>query len=211
MESYLEHEQLQQAREEQLDHINIHSCRMALLLKVMLLDCRFQMHLLSCQLAAARTDVAANVQLLQRFPHLLVGMVPTLHLESGMYAQVMGYHDHAVLHFAASKLQSTNKLHQACCDALKAMALLARGGEGAGERKLGSGFLMKEDHCVMLQGLVVVLLFSCAACSPAGIHLLSACTSANSSTHLNAYPMLSSHGGKRGSGSVCADARSSLK
>jgi hypothetical protein len=131
--AYLEHEQLHHSNEEQLDHISIYSCRMALLLKVLLLDCRFQMHLLSCQLAAARADVVANIQLLQRFPTLLDPLQATLHLESGMYAQVLGYHDHAVAHFGASRGQSSSKLHQVCCDALKALALLARGEEGAGK------------------------------------------------------------------------------
>lgn len=78
--------------------------RAALLLslRVLLGEARVQSRLLATDLAGARAEVAAQMLLAERFPGLLARLLPTVHLQAGLYAQAVGVWPAADAHFAAA-------------------------------------------------------------------------------------------------------------
>lgn len=117
--------------ESTLKHINVYTVRSCLVLRVLLLEARQQLNLLASNFAAARQDVADNIQLLQRFPTLLVSLQPSVHLQAGLYSQAVGAYDAAVQHF--SKAASSQDEHmRVCARCLAALSYLAQGAPNAG-------------------------------------------------------------------------------
>jgi hypothetical protein len=78
--------------------------RAALLLslRVLLGEARVQSRLLATDLAGARQEAAAQMLLAERFPTLLARLLPTVHLQAGLYAQAVGVWPAADAHFAAA-------------------------------------------------------------------------------------------------------------
>lgn len=97
----------------------------AVALHLLLLETRCQLHLLSGALAAARDDVCAAVEAADSQPGVLSeGLVPSLHVLAGLYAQAMGASDAAHAHFvAATRGGDTHVAGSARC--LAALAALA--------------------------------------------------------------------------------------
>lgn len=117
--------------EASVDHVNVYTVRSCLVLRVLLLETRQQLNLLASNFAAARLDVADNIQLLQRFPTLLVSLQPSVHLQAGLYSQAVGAYDAAVSHL--SKAAQTPDDHmRVCARCLAALSYLAQGAPDAG-------------------------------------------------------------------------------
>lgn len=127
----------QTSTEATLDHINVYSVRSCLVLRVLLLETRMQLQLLSSSMTAARQDAADSIQLLQRFPTLLVSLVPSVHLQAGLYAQAVDAHDAALAHLHKAAACQDEHM-RACAQCLAALCCLARDAPGAGEVAGGS-------------------------------------------------------------------------
>jgi hypothetical protein len=67
--------------EQELDHTHVWVARALAVLRILLIECRCQLHLMQSNFSAARADVAANTALQERFPVLLEGMRPALHMQ----------------------------------------------------------------------------------------------------------------------------------
>ncbi|GBF89516.1 hypothetical protein Rsub_02088 [Raphidocelis subcapitata] len=88
--------------ESQLDHTQVWPARALAVLRILLLEARAQLHLLSSNFAAARADVAANAALFARFPVLLEAVAPSLHMQAALYAHAVGAFGAAVAHYTAA-------------------------------------------------------------------------------------------------------------
>lgn len=71
------------SQESQLNHFTTPAARCCLLLRLLLLEAREQLHLLSSDYAAARRDVQESITLLSRFPMLLAELRENVHLQVG--------------------------------------------------------------------------------------------------------------------------------
>lgn len=76
--------------------------RACLVLRLMLLETRQQLHLLCSNLEAARADAFASIRVLSQFPKLLAGLAPLVHVQAGLYAQAVGSFAAAAQHFMAA-------------------------------------------------------------------------------------------------------------
>ena len=118
--------------EAKVDHVNVYTVRSCLVLRVLLLETRQQLSLLSSNFAAAKQDAAENIQLLQRFPNLLVSLQPSMHLQAGLYAQAIGAYDAAAQHF--NKAAAAQDEHmQVCARCFSALSYLAERTPDAGK------------------------------------------------------------------------------
>jgi hypothetical protein len=110
--------------------------RTCLALRVLLLEARLQLSILSSDFAAARAAAAESIALSAQFPALLQDARPMVHLQAGLYAQAVGSIDAALAHFnkMAALAGQCNADHLAvdgCC--LAAMCCLAQGSPNARE------------------------------------------------------------------------------
>jgi len=85
-----------------LDRRDAARARLLLALRVLLGEARLQARLLATDLAGARAEAAAQMLLAGRFPGLLARLLPTVHLQAGLYAQAVGVWPAADAHFAAA-------------------------------------------------------------------------------------------------------------
>lgn len=113
--------------EASLDHISTYEVRSCLVLRVLLLEVQQQLLLLSTSYAAACQTACESIALLQRFPGLLGGMRPSVHLAAGLYAQSMNAFDEAQAHYA--KAAASHDRHMRVCgQCMAALCILAQEG-----------------------------------------------------------------------------------
>uniref|UniRef100_A0A383VZC9 Cohesin loading complex subunit SCC4 homolog n=1 Tax=Tetradesmus obliquus TaxID=3088 RepID=A0A383VZC9_TETOB len=113
--------------EASLDHISTYEVRSCLVLRVLLLEVQQQLQLLSTSYAAACQTACESIALLQRFPGLLGGMRPSVHLAAGLYAQSMNAFNEAQAHYA--KAAASHDSHMRVCgQCMAALCILAQEG-----------------------------------------------------------------------------------
>jgi uncharacterized membrane protein YgcG len=88
--------------EQGLDRRDMSRAALLLSLRILLGEARVQSRLLATDLAGARSEVAAQMLLVERFPGLLARLLPTVHMQAGLYAQAVGVWPAADAHFAAA-------------------------------------------------------------------------------------------------------------
>jgi len=118
--------------EQQLDHTRVWSARTLVVLRILLIESRAQLHLLQSNFAAARADAAAVIALHARFPVLLDGMRPALHMQIALYAHSIGAWAAACAHYNVAAAASNDPLSESQARSLSALARLAQGGPDAG-------------------------------------------------------------------------------
>jgi hypothetical protein len=121
--------------EQQLDHTQVWLARTLAVLRILLVECRCQLHLMQSNFAAARADVAVNIALQERFPVLLEGLRPALHMQAALYAHAVGAWGPAGAHYRAAAAAAAEPAVEAQARALAALARLAQGGPDAGEAR----------------------------------------------------------------------------
>jgi hypothetical protein len=117
--------------EKELDHNQVWPARTLAVLRILLLESRAQLHLLSSNFSAARSDLAANLALHGHFPVLLESLRPCMHMQVALYAHAVGAWAAAGAHYTAAAAAS-DPLAEGRARSLAAMARLAQGGPDAG-------------------------------------------------------------------------------
>jgi len=91
--------------EQGIDRRDLPRARLLLALRLLLGEARLQSRLLASDLQGARSEVAAQMLLVERFPGLLGRLLPSVHFQAGLYAQAVGVWPAADAHFAAAIAQ----------------------------------------------------------------------------------------------------------
>ncbi|GLC37225.1 hypothetical protein PLESTM_000556300 [Pleodorina starrii] len=113
------------AEEGELPRQSLEGARAALQLQLLLLESRAQVALAKAELRAAREDVLACQQLQERFPGLLQGLLPGVHLLTGQYCVATGETAAAVAHFQVARLNAPSRPAAALASVLEAQAHLS--------------------------------------------------------------------------------------
>jgi hypothetical protein len=117
------------------EHINLSivwDCRVPLALRVLLLECPAQVHLVRCDFLEAQAAILACASTVERFPNLLGSFKPAVHMLAGMYAHATGHSDDASEHYSAVRPeQQVPEAEAAMSIALEVLAVLASGNAAA--------------------------------------------------------------------------------
>ncbi len=117
------------------EHISLSivwDCRVPLALRLLLFECRAQVHLLTCQFLEAQADICAFANTIEHFPNLLASFKPAMHMLAGMYAHATGHSDAASEHYSAVRPEQQGPETEAAMSiALEVMAVLASGMDAA--------------------------------------------------------------------------------
>lgn len=124
--------------------------RTCLCLRVLLLEARLQLAVLSSDFAAARAAAVESIQLVTTHPALLADARPLVHLQAGLYAQAVGATDAALAQFSRmSALAAQCGVEHLAVDGacLAAMCCLSQDRPGSGALGLAWAAALSRSVC----------------------------------------------------------------